>query len=199
MKICPSIASGDVMNLQAQCLWLQEKYHHIHIDVEDGNYISNITFGMKTVRGIFAAASCGKSVHLMVMNPLDYVEPLKKLQPEIVFVHLDTSRYPSAVADAFAQAGIRMGAALNPAEPWDRYEYLGDRVQDVLLMMCEPDGYGQRYRKGLEEKVFQVLMTGRRVWLDGAMSMEQAEMFGEKGVFAAVLGRAVFQQKGEGQ
>ena len=192
MKICPSIASGDVMNLQAQCLWLEEKYRHIHIDIEDGNYIDNITFGMKAVRGIFAATSCEKSVHLMVMNPLDYVEQLQALKPEIVFVHLDTSRYPSKVADAFLQAGIRMGIALNPAEAPERYEYLRDRVSDVLLMMCEPDGYGQRYQKGMEQKVSKVLEEGWRVWLDGAMSMMQAEEFGEKGVFAVVLG-AVFQ------
>lgn len=194
MKICPSVASGDVMNLQAQCLWLQEKYRHIHIDIEDGNYIDNITFGMKTVRGIFAATSCEKSVHLMVMNPLDYVEPLAVLKPEIVFVHLDTSRYPSKVVDAFAQAGIRTGIALNPAEPLDRYGYLMDRVTDVLLMMCEPDGYGQRYQKGIEEKVIKALEGDWNVWLDGAMSMEQAVGFGEKGVSAVVLGRAVFQK-----
>ena len=193
MKICPSIASGDVMNLQAQCLWLQEKYHHIHIDVEDGNYINNITFGMKAVRGIFAATSCEKSVHLMVMNPLDYVEQLEELRPEIGFVHLDTSRYPSRVVDAFAQAGIRMGIALNPAEPPDRYEYLREQVQDVLLMMCEPDGYGQKYQKGLEKKVSKALCDGWNVWLDGGMSMEQAAAFGEQGVCAVVLGRAVFE------
>lgn len=194
MKICPSIASGDVMNLQAQCLWLQEKYRHIHIDIEDGNYIDNITFGMKTVKGIFAAASCEKSVHLMVMNPLEYVEPLRALKPEIVFVHLDASRYPSKVVDAFAQAGIRMGIALNPSESIERYAYLRDQVSDVLFMMCEPDGYGQRYQKGVEEKVAKTLDDSWNVWLDGALSMEQAVEFGKKGVCAVVLGRAVFQE-----
>ena len=129
----------------------------------------------------------------MVMNPLYYVEQLKELRPEIVFVHLDTSRYPSRVVDAFAQAGIRMGIALNPAETPERYEYLREQVQDVLFMMCEPDGYGQRYQKGLEKKVSRALCDGWNVWLDGGMSMEQAAAFGEQGVCAVVLGRAVFE------
>ena len=60
-------------------------------------------------------------------------------------------------------------------------------------MMCEPDGYGQRYQKGLEKKVSRALCDGWNVWLDGGMSMEQAAAFGEQGVCAVVLGRAVFE------
>lgn len=194
MKICPSIASGDVMNLQAQCQWLQETYHHIHIDIEDGNYIDNITFGMKTVRGIFGAVSCETSVHLMVMNPLDYLDALRELKPDMVFVHLDTSRYPSKVVDAYHQAGLNVGIAVNPADRLENYAYLADGVKDVLIMMCEPDGYGQRYQRGMEEKVLRAVEDGWKVWLDGAMTFQQAEAAGGWGVSAVVLGRAVYQK-----
>lgn len=192
MKLCPSIASGNVMNLQSQCLWLQEQYQHIHIDIEDGNYIDNITFGMKTVEGIFGITTCEKSIHLMVMDPANYAARLGYLKPDIVFVHLDHVRYPSKVISAFQKEGLLVGVALNPGETLERYEYLKGTINDVLIMMCEPDGHGQQYQAGLEGKVKSAVETGWNVWLDGGMTKEQARQAGEMGVSAAVLGRAVF-------
>lgn len=63
MKICPSIASGDLLDLRSECRYIEEHFHHIHVDIEDGNYIDNITFGMKTLGELRKLCTCEMSVH----------------------------------------------------------------------------------------------------------------------------------------
>ena len=128
------------MNLEYTAKLLEQQYHHIHADIEDGNYINNITFGMKVLKGIRRTVCCGISVHLMVTDPLQYLEDIVDIGPEIVFFHPDCIRYPSLVIDSFARKGIRMGLAFNPACGISEYEYLmSEKIDSVLIMMCEPD------------------------------------------------------------
>lgn len=193
MKICPSIASGDVLNIEKECKKIEKKYGHIHIDIEDGNYINNITFGMKTVKGIFKLVDCEISVHLMVSNPLPYVEDLIEIGPDIVFFHLDSFRYPSMIIDKLENAGITAGLAFNPSASLDGMEYLESRIQDILVMSCEPDLYNQRYISDIENRISRLVRRNKRIWVDGAITFEKCKELDTLGVYAAVMGRGVFE------
>lgn len=195
MKICPSIASADVLNIQKECDYISRYFGHIHIDVEDGNYIDNITFGLKTLGGICKVTSCEKSVHLMVTNPADYAEALSHYPIDIVFMHLDNCRYPLEVLGEFEKYNLKIGIALNPADALERYEYLSSKIDDVLIMMCEPDGHHQQYQPALENKVKKILNKGYRVWLDGSLNIDLVNKWNCFGVYSTVIGRDIFCDK----
>lgn len=192
MKICPSIASGDLLDLRSECRYIEEHFHHIHVDIEDGNYIDNITFGMKTLGELRKLCTCEMSVHLMVENPLFYLASMREIRPEYLFFHGDSCRYPSQITDCCKSMGVTPGLALNPADSLEHYLYLYPRIKDVLFMMCEPDGYGQSYQAKLEEKVKDGIGQGFRTWVDGDVNWERAAKAGQNGVTFVVMGRAIF-------
>lgn len=192
MKICPSIASGDLLDLRSECRYIEDNFQHIHVDIEDGNYIDNITFGIKTLAGLRRMSSCEMSVHLMVENPLPYIESMKEIRPEYLFFHGDSCRYPSQIANSCRSIGITPGLAVNPTDDLERYLYLFPGIRDVLFMMCEPDKHGQRYQESLEKKVKYGIRQGFRAWLDGDVDWTRASNVKQIGVTAVVMGRAIF-------
>lgn len=192
MKICPSIASCDVMRIEQTAKRLEKEYGHIHIDIEDGNFINNITFGMKVVKGIAEIVKCELSIHLMVTDPLQYLEEIAEVNPFILFIHPDCTKYPKYIINSYRKAGIRVGIALNPAIELKSYRYLlEENIEDILIMMCEPDRRGQEYIPYMERKVKECLEEGFNVWVDGAISKEKAKELSDRGVQNFIMGRAI--------
>lgn len=97
--------------------------------------------------------------------------------------------------DECRKLGIHAGLALNPADNLERYLYLADRIRHILIMMCEPDGFGQRYQALLEDKVKSGIEMGFSVWLDGDVDWERAQKAKQNGVSAVVMGRAIFRDR----
>ena len=195
IRVCPSIASCDIMNLEYTAKWLEKRYQHIHVDIEDGNYINNITFGMKALKGIRKTVSCEISVHLMVTNPLQYLEDISEIKPEIIFVHPDCTKYPSLIIDSFIKKGMRVGLAFNPSCGIKEFGYLmTKKVDSVLIMMCEPDGYGQVYIEQMEEKIRYSVQNGWITWVDGAITDSLLDKMEALNVHSVVMARAVFEK-----
>lgn len=195
MKICPSIASCDVMNLSIMASVLEKKYYHIHVDIEDGNYIDNITFGMKVLKGICNLVKCEVSVHLMVTDPLQYLDDISKMNHiGIVFFHPDCTRYPSKIINAYLEKNIKVGLAFNPATSPEEYQYtFEDKINDILIMTCEPDMKGQTFIPEMKQKLKVCSKYGVSVWADGAITDEIKEELSEIGVDNVVMGRAVYE------
>ena len=192
MKIHPSIASANLLKVADEVSFIDREFKNIHIDIEDGNYVPNITFGKKMLNLICDLSSSYKSVHLMVNQPLEYLDACEQKKVDIVFVHIDHLRYPSVVVNEYLKKGIQVGVALNPNAELPSKFYL-DKIKNVLLMMCEPDGFNQMYIEELEDKVDRYVKSGYEVWCDGGISLERSEKLAKIGARHVVLGRAIFE------
>lgn len=196
MNIYASIASSDLLNLKDEIDFVDKRYGHIHIDIEDGNYIPNITFGTKLMERVCEVSTSSKSIHLMVTSPELYIDSIVRCKSEIAFLHLDNQRYPSQLIRRFQDAGVRVGIAINPNISVEDIRYIIPLVNDVLVMMCEPDGRGQWYMKSMETKIIALVAEGKvKVWVDGDINLERLEGLKKLGVSAAIMGRAIFQDK----
>jgi len=193
MKICPSIASSNLLDLRKEISFIDQKYKHIHIDIEDGNYIPNITFGTKLMERICEESKSEKSIHLMVTSPELYIDSIVRCRPGIVFLHLDNQRYPSKIIRKFQDLGIKVGIAINPNVKIIDINYVLPLVKDVLIMMCEPDGREQQYIEEMEGKIEEIVEKGKiEVWVDGSVTFERLPHLKDLKVSAAVMGRGIF-------
>lgn len=196
MKICPSIASSNLLDIRKEIAFVDKEYKNIHIDIEDGNYVPNITFGKKMMELICQESSSEKSIHLMVTNQEQYIDSIVKCKPDIVFLHLDNYRYPSELIGKFQNQGINVGIAINPSIPVDNYFYLYQLVSDILIMMCEPDGIGQKYISLMESKIIEASkIDNLKIWVDGGITFEVLPRLKELNVSNVVMGRAIFNSR----
>lgn len=197
MKLLPSIASADPLAI-GSALQALESWPYLHLDVEDGNFVPNITFGMKTVRAICKAPGDKRiQVHLMVRQPEPYLEELACCGVDSVVAHLEALDYPLSFLNRCRALGMRAGLAINiktPIEPLNIFLGVADQV---LLMTSEPDFTGnQLYEPALErvEKLVGSLPDRVELYADGGLGKEALLRLFRAGVHGAVLGRLVFQE-----
>ncbi|MGL5722817.1 MAG: ribulose-phosphate 3-epimerase [Brevinema sp.] len=196
MRISPSIASADQMRLAEAIEKTAENtnVHTLHIDIEDGNYVPNITFGLRTVNQARSLSKLPFSYHLMVSNPAEFIAQLPLQQGDIVFVHDDATRYPSELIAMIKSRGGQAGLAFNPMRPLLPSAYLFSSCDALLILTSEPDGKGQMYLPQMERKMIEAKDLGiKDLWVDGGIFPAQFPKLAECGGTDAVLGRAFFQ------
>jgi ribulose-phosphate 3-epimerase len=194
IRILPSIASADMLDLRAS---LGKTGDYVHIDIEDGNFVPNITFGMKTVSAVCAAAR-GKEidVHLLVTNPLGYLDALAELGVAAVCAHIEALPYPLEFLNRARALNMRAGIALNIRTPLVAVQEIREDIDYLLLMTAEPDDKGcQLYPPALRRAMEAATAWPVPVIADGGLSWEAVAALEAKGVFAAVLGRQYFREE----
>ena len=197
MKILPSIASANQYNIERELGRLGSRYYeNLHIDIEDGNFIPNITFGMKTVRQIRENYGLPFSVHLMVNNPENYIDELKELNCSIIFIHVESCRYLSEILNKIKLAGIKAGIALNPCSDLKNYRYLFETADAVMFMTSEPDFLGQVFNPEVLSDT-ETILKGKNLelWADGGIKEEHLEFLEKKHIDYVVMGREMFNRK----
>lgn len=195
MKISPSIASANQLKLGQEVMKVREHYDDLHIDIEDGNFISNITFGLKTIKALRRVTSLPFSFHLMVTNPDDYLEQIINLSPSIIFAHIESLPYPSDFIAKVREVNQKCGLAFNPITPVEPFFYLLNQIDGILIMTSEPDGQGQLFNQELIHKVRKVARDHKfkgEIWVDGGIKYEHLPLLSDAGATHAVMGRAVF-------
>ncbi len=197
MKIVPSIASANQYNIEKELGRIGSRYYeNLHIDIEDGNFIPNITFGLKTVRQIRENYKLPFSVHLMVSNPENYIDELKKMDCCIIFIHVESCRYLSEILNKIKSLGIRAGIALNPCSGLKNYRYLLEITDAVMLMTSEPDFKGQIFNPAVLENIEEVFADKKpELWVDGGIREEHLEFLEKKQIDYAVMGREIFDRE----
>ncbi len=193
--IIPSIASGNLLNVDEEIKFIDANYANIHIDIEDGNYIPNITFGIKLLELICKKSSSRKSIHLMVNKPELFLKSVKKCDPYIVFIHVDVTRYPSELIRLYQDEGIRVGIAINPSIDIDSIDHVIPLTDDILVLTSEPDGRGQKYIKAMEKKICRLHDYKLNIWVDGGITEDKIDDLLKIGVKNIVMGRAVFADR----
>jgi ribulose-phosphate 3-epimerase len=193
IRILPSIASGDVLNLRAS---LDRMDRYVHIDIEDGHFVPNITFGMKTVSAICAAAK-GKEidVHLLVDNPLGHLDDLARLGVCAVCAHVEALPYPLVFLNRARSLGMKAGIALNISTPLSAVQEIREDIDYLLFMTAEPDDKGcMLYPPALRRAMEAAASWPVPVIADGGLDANAVALLESKGAYAAVLGRQYFRE-----
>jgi ribulose-phosphate 3-epimerase len=191
-KIIPSIASANQIFLAKELQRLGDQYENLHIDIEDGNFVPNITFGLRTIKKLREASSKPFSVHLMVTNPEDYFVDLASLNCSHIFIHVENAMYLLKMINTIKKLGIKAGLALNPISNISDFEYLLPDIDAVLYMSSEPDTYGDIINLRVIDKIMQKKELEYEIWVDGGIKIEHLPLLSEKNVDYAVMGRDLF-------
>ncbi|MBP5326605.1 MAG: ribulose-phosphate 3-epimerase [Bacteroidales bacterium] len=200
--ISPSLLSADFGNLQrdiemlnqSQCDWL-------HVDVMDGIFVPNISFGQPVVKHIKKHARKPLDVHLMIMDPGRYVADFRDAGADILTVHYEACTHLDRTLHAIKDAGMKCGVVLNPHTP---VMLLEDSVQicDVVLLMSVNPGFGgQKFIENTVNKVRQLRDLCQRknpdclIEVDGGVNTTNAPLLFDAGADVLVAGNAVFKSE----
>lgn len=192
--ISPSLYSADLLNLRAVVQQL-EGFEHLHLDVDDGNFVRGISFGMRIIDKIAECTDIPLDAHLEVSNPMDYVKPLCEAGVEMICAHVEVLDFPSLFLSSVHQYGKKAGLALNIKTPVSFIEPYVDQMEQLIIVSCEADVDGLPFRKGVLKKIRearQIFGDGTKIWVDGGVNENNLKSMIEAGVDGAVVGRAVF-------
>lgn len=195
LHLHPSLASADPLALGSTLAQLNAiPVGTLHIDIEDTSFISNITFGMKTINAVARHTPHSLSFHLMLANPRPWLEWIAPLKPAWIFCHAEALANPADDLAAIRRTGAKAGLAFNPATAIISFAYLREHLDGVLIMTSEPDGEGQRFIPAMTDKVSQAarLFPQAAIWADGGVDLAVASSLRRYGAHDLVLGRAIF-------
>ncbi|MDP5140715.1 MAG: ribulose-phosphate 3-epimerase [Spirosomaceae bacterium] len=200
--ISPSILAADFVNLQRDCeLVNSSAADWFHIDVMDGVFVPNISYGMPVIEAIKKHATKPLDVHLMITQPERYIETFKEVGADIITVHYEACTHLNRTINQIKETGCKAGVALNPATD---VSVLNSVIQDcdlVLIMSVNPGFGGQKFIDFTYEKVRQLrqLIDERGlntlIEIDGGVNAETGQQLVNVGADALVAGSFVFSSE----
>jgi len=199
IKIAPSILSADFSRLGEEVRRAEEAGADIiHLDIMDGHFVPNLTFGPIIVKAIRDYTKLPFYVHLMVERPEDYIERVIEAGGDLVIVHVEACTHLQKILSMIRDLGARSGVALNPATPLTTIEYVLDDLDLILIMSVNPGFGGQEFIPSVLPKIRRarrrVVKRGleMEIAVDGGVNVEIAPKVVEAGADVLVAGTAVF-------
>jgi ribulose-phosphate 3-epimerase len=198
IKIAPSILAADLARLADEVASVSDHVDFLHVDVMDGHYVPNLSFGMPLIAALRKETSLEFDCHLMVTNPVELFEPLAAAGADLVTIHLEVEPDPTDAAATARGLGLRFGLVINPATPFSVAAPYIELCDLFLVMSVEPGFGGQAFIPDVLPKVEEarklVDSEGIRadIEIDGGITPETARRARDAGANAFVAGTAIF-------
>jgi len=199
IQIAPSILSADLLQLEKQVTALAENgADYIHVDVMDGHFVPNLTFGPNMVKALKRITDIPLDVHLMISNPDQYIEAYAKAGADILTVHQEACTHLHRTIQSIHNQGIKAGVSLNPATSLSTIENVLDDMDLLLIMTVNPGFGGQKFIpqgiKKIAEARKLIDAAGRDILLevDGGVDTQTVESIVRAGANVLVSGSTIF-------
>lgn len=199
MFIAPSLLSADFARLhEAMDMINASEADYFHLDVMDGRFVPNITFGMPVIKALKKHAKKPFDVHLMIVEPEKYIDAFADAGADILTIHQEVSPHLHRSLQSIKAAGMQAGVSLNPGTPVSTLEDLIDEIDLVLIMSVNPGFGGQKFIPRTYDKIraLKRLITERGaktlIEVDGGVTLENAPLLAEAGADILVAGNTVF-------
>lgn len=202
IKVAPSILSADFVNLERDIRKLKEcGADYVHIDVMDGLFVPNISIGIPVVSAIRKITDLTLDVHLMIQQPIRYVEQFCDAGADILTIHAeaDTVENNQKALRMIREKGVRAAVSIKPGTPISALEPYVDLMDMILVMTVEPGFGGQKFMEDMMEKVralrklMDVRMSGVELEVDGGVNLDTGKICVDAGANVLVAGSALFK------
>jgi ribulose-phosphate 3-epimerase len=198
VRIAPSLLAADFARLGQEVQRIETEIDMLHLDVMDGHFVPNISFGMPVIASLRAATSVYFDCHLMTTNPDAYLEDLKEAGADLVTVHIEVIPNPTRVAERARQIGLDFGLVLSPDTPFAGVEPYVELTDLLLIMSVHPGFGGQSFmpealpkleaaRKFIDSHALSV-----DIQIDGGITDRTAPLARQAGANVFVAGTAIF-------
>ncbi len=200
--IAPSLLAADFLKLESECKMLNESVADwYHLDVMDGHFVPNISFGPMLIEFFRKATTKVCDVHLMIENPANYAEMFKKAGADILSVHIEACPHLHRNIQQIKSLGMQAGVALNPHTPVESLKDVLADIDLVCMMSVNPGFGGQSFiphtlhkikqlREMIDERALNV-----KIEIDGGVTVENAKSIIDAGADVLVAGNTVFKSK----
>lgn len=199
VQIAPSILAADFANIQREVEMLNaSQADYIHVDIMDGMFVPNISFGLPVTEAIHRHATKPLDVHLMIVDPDRYLEAFRNAGAAVISVHLEACTHLHRTVQAIKALGCKAGVALNPHTSVDLLEDIIEDLDMVCLMSVNPGFGGQKFIPRTFDKVRKLKsmidISGSKalIEIDGGVNLQNAPLLVEAGADVLVAGNFVF-------
>ncbi|PJK27333.1 ribulose-phosphate 3-epimerase [Enterococcus mundtii] len=199
MKIAPSILSADFANLQADIERVEKGgADYIHVDVMDGQFVPNTTFGSNVVQAIRPVTKLPLDVHLMIINPENYIADFAKAGSDIITVHVESTPHIHRAIQMIKDLDVKAGVVINPGTPIEMIKHVLPLVDQVLVMTVNPGFGGQSFITETVDKIAELAELRKvndwtyQIEVDGGIVPETAKICREAGADVFVAGSYVY-------
>jgi ribulose-phosphate 3-epimerase len=200
--VAPSFLSANFLTLEADCKMINEsEADWFHLDVMDGRFVPNITFGPMIIEFIRKATTKICDVHLMIVEPEKYVEDFKKAGADILTVHLEACTHLHRNIEQIKSLGMQAGVALNPHTPVEALKEVLHDIDLVLIMSVNPGFGGQKFIQHTLQKITHLRRMidekgyATKIEIDGGVTLQNAPAIIQAGAHVLVAGNTVFRSK----
>jgi ribulose-phosphate 3-epimerase len=199
IKIAPSILSADFSCLAEEIKRVEQAGADlIHIDVMDGHFVPNLTFGPPVVAAIRKTTQLPFDVHLMITNPQDFIQPFAKAGADYLTVHVETAPHLHKIVQEIHSFGMKAGVSLNPATPLSLIEEVLADIDLILIMSVNPGFGGQTFIPATLHKIqrLRALLDSNKlaaeIEVDGGITIANAAQVTAAGATVLVAGSAIY-------